>query len=104
MEFGGLEDTVGLVEEHHEGGGVGGQREDLLGFRNGDGIEPRAGGSRDFHVHRNVEDADAALDFLRLLHGQFDLMLVVVVGIAQVKFRGAGTVQPLAEELIHIDV
>ena len=104
VKFGSLENVVPFVEEHHERGGVRWNGEDLLGLRNGNGIKLGAGCGLDFDVNRDAKDAHAAFDFLRLLDGQSNLMLVVVVGITQIEFRRARPIKPLGKKLIHVNV
>src|ERR1700687_4145133 len=51
-----------------------------------------------------MENADAAFDFLRLLDVQRNLMLAVFIRVADVKLRRACAINPLVEELLHIEV
>src|SRR5260370_4284084 len=51
-----------------------------------------------------MEKSDSAFHSLRLFHGQGDLMLGVVVGVADVKLRSSRAVNPFVEELLHVNV
>ncbi len=62
-----------------------------------------AGGRGDLNVHGHVEQADEPFDFLRLLHVELHLMRRIVVRVTHAKFRRPGAVNPLMEELIHVD-
>ena len=45
-----------------------------------------------------------AFDFLHLFHGKRNLMLVIVIRIADVELWRAGSVNPLVKELIYVRV
>ncbi len=74
----------------------------MLVLRNGDVVELGPGRRGDFDFNGDAEQAHAALDLLRLLDAQHYFVFLGVVGVAQVKFRRACPVQPLAEELVDV--
>jgi len=104
VEVSRLEEVAALIEEDHQGGRVRGQGKSLLVLRDGDVVKLRPGSSRNFNGHRNPKESYAAFGFLCLFDSEHHLALFGVVDVAQVEFRSARAVQPLAEELIHIDV
>jgi len=84
-----------LIEENHQGGRLRGQGESLNVFRNGDVVEAGSRGRGDFDFDGDAEEAHAAFDLVVCLTASITLVLFAVVGVAQVEFRRACTVQPL---------
>src|SRR5260370_1346293 len=91
-----------FIKQHHQRSRFRGQGESLFVPRNGNVVELGSRGGGDFDFDGDAEEANAALDLLSLFNAHHYLMLLVVVGVAQVKFRRACSVQPLAEELVDI--
>ena len=67
-------------------------------------VELRARRGGDFDVNGRGEEADVALDLLRLLYGESDLVFFSVIRVGDVEFRSAGAVDPLLEEAVDVDV
>src|SRR5258708_2153875 len=89
VKFGGLENVSALVKEDHKRGRIGWKRKGLGFFRNGYGIELRTRRCGDFDFRWHAEKANAAFTFLCLFNRKGHLVLPIVVGIAEVKHRGA---------------
>ena len=102
LEIQSLQDFVALIENNHEGSPVRRQGKCFLSFAHFEGIGFAVGRCRNFNVHRHVEQAYHAFDFLCLLHGQFDLVVCVVVRVTHVVNRRPRAINPLLEELVHV--
>src|SRR5580700_5992366 len=64
----------------------------------------RAAGRGDLHIYGDAKNSHAILAFLHLLDAESELMLGLIEGVAEVKLRRAGSVNPLTEELVDIGV
>ena len=100
----GFEYVATLVKKHHQRVSVGREGKSFGLLRHGNGVEFRAGRRGDFDIDGNLEDTNVPFHFLRLLDGQSDLMLGVVVRVGQVEFRGPCTVDPFVKKLVHPEV
>src|SRR5260370_33906611 len=89
-------------QRHHARGRFRWAGESVFVLRNGDVVELRSCRGGDFDVDGNTEEANTVFDLLSLFDAQHYLLFLAVVGVAQVKFRRARPVQPLAKELVDV--
>ena len=104
VELDALQEVVAFVEENHQRGGVGWERKSFSRFGDVSCVELRARRGGDFYVDWRGEDADIALNFLRLFDSESDLVFFGVVGVGEVESWCAGAVDPLLEEAVDIGV
>src|ERR1700722_5467463 len=104
VELDAFQQVVALVEENHQRRGVGWERKSFSRFVDVSGVELGAAGGGDFDVYGGGEDADIALNFLRLFDSESDLVFFGVVRVGEIKFRSARAVDPLLEEPVDVDV